>query len=322
MSFDREKFLRANQTAKEKWGSFDPIPKGVYIATLKDASINQAKTSGKTQFSLVWEIDPPDELAGRKIFDHRGLEGENAEKAYEIMNLKLSLLGVRDIPSFSGKDEQEFNNNLQFMCGRTKARLEVTYDGEYQQVRIARLLENAFVDSPPAITPPSVPNTPIPSTPPQNVTQAEPPKTAPNFEKGSTVTVKRADGESLGDIININPALQKAYVKYRAGGEEMVDFNQIIKVWNAGEIPASTPTPQVSPETQAPFNSEEVEEVIEEVALQVGMNVKFNFQNKELTGEIKEIIEKDNMVKIHFLNPDVNRIQAAKVSIEKVITVV
>jgi hypothetical protein len=52
------------------------------------------------------------------------------------------------------------------------------------------------------------------------------------------------------------------------------------------------------------------------------MNVKFNFQNKELTGEIKEIIEKDNMVKIHFLNPDVNRIQAAKVSIEKVITVV
>jgi hypothetical protein len=299
--FDRNKFLQANQRVKEKYPGLQPIPEGIYIATLDDASINKAKTSGRQQASFVWKIDPPDELQGRSIYNHIGLE---EEIGYEILNIVLSTLGVRDLPNFI----ENIDQNLQFLCGRTKARLKIEEKDGFQQVRIKKLLESAFNET-------SIPETKQVQVP--NVANAPP--SAPNdltskYPKGANVTVKRPDGEYLAEIVNFNPALNKIFVKYKdeAHGSGLVDISQIVHVFGADELQpiSSTVSPEVAEEI--------VEEIVEEVSVKVGMNVKLNYQGRDVIGTIQELLESDGKVKVKGTDPADNKTKIFTVSLDKI----
>jgi len=63
-----------------------------------------------------------------------------------------------------------------------------------------------------------------------------------------------------------------------------------------------------------------IEEIIEEEAIpiNVGMNVKFMFQEKERTGEVKELIPDKNSVKIKSVDPADNKPKLYTVALEKV----
>ena len=58
--------------------NFDPIPKGQYVASIRDAGVSPLK-SGKGQgVKLTWEVEGG-EYEGRKIFDHVIISHENAD---------------------------------------------------------------------------------------------------------------------------------------------------------------------------------------------------------------------------------------------------
>src|SRR5215472_11637408 len=49
---------------------FEPLPKGQYVASIKDASVGALKSGKGQAVSLTWQVDDNDEkYAGRLIFD-------------------------------------------------------------------------------------------------------------------------------------------------------------------------------------------------------------------------------------------------------------
>lgn len=325
MSFDKEKFLKANKSLREKNPNFgDPFPKGVYVCDLIDCELNNAKSSGREQVSFIWEVMPTDDLAGRKIYEHIAtddeIKGEAKYSQAEILNMKLGQLGVKDMASFI----ENFKNNLKWLAGKTKARLRVDHQGDFQQIRLEKLLENAFQNGPVTnvthhqpvekVAEPQVPKDT------RQVGTYEQPKTEVTIAQDSKILFKHpTEGEQVATVKMANPAIGKFFLQFDNDklGAGMYDIKDMVKPLSNGETQQQTLTNVPKPTEQAPF-SEEVEEVIEEVPLANGMNVKFIWQNAERSGEVKELVPDKNAVKIKSVDPADGKAKLYTVDISKV----
>ena len=248
MGFDREKFLAANQRVRENNPGLTAFPEGIYNCKLIDAGLNQAKASGREQVSFVWEVQPPDDLSGRKIYDHIGIGNDTG---LEVLNVKLSTMGVKDFPDFAANFEQ----NLAYMANRVQARLKISHNVkegvEYQQLRIKTLIENPFQNNGNQVQAP-VQQVQQQTQQTQQPVQ-QPVQTGLDIPNEATILVQLADGEQLATAKNYNRPAGKVFVIYKneALGTGMIDVSQVKKVFSPGEV-SNTET-----------SVEEIEEVVE-----------------------------------------------------------
>jgi len=65
--------------AEEGSQDFEPLPKGNYVASLRDAKVGALKSGRGQSVELTWEIEGNQKYAGRLIFDRAILTHESAE---------------------------------------------------------------------------------------------------------------------------------------------------------------------------------------------------------------------------------------------------
>lgn len=305
MAFDRDRFLKANQSNQEK-GGLKNAKEGVYNVTLIDAALTTAR-SGRDQIVFCYQVDPPDELAGEKIWEYIGLDSDGG---YAVLDVRLSQFGVKDTVTFIG----DFENNLQKLINRTKARIQVKHvpntnnpGQEFQQIRVQRLIENAFANEAPNYIPPPTQEQQTISSP---ATMPESTNDAPNILNESTILVNYQGKPEKCKVLNYMKPTGKLFVEFAntALGKSMVDVKDIIS------------TQVTDPPPSLPQIQEVVEEIVEEVveiAIQIGMNVKFSYNGKELSGTIHELIPEENSAKIRFTDPADKKLKALKLTVDK-----
>jgi len=309
MAFDREKFLKANRELQEKRGQgFKEHPAGIYNVKLIDAGLNQAKSSGREQATFVWEIEPPDDIQGQKIYEHFGLEDGEVP-----LIIRLNSLGVQDgqmLEQFT----LEFEKNLAYMANRAKARIKLEYVPgknnpavEFQRIKLLKLFEGPFPNG-------QLPNGQT-SQPKEEVqTQSVPPETGPDIANESKIVVKYNGKPEVCKVLNYMKPTGKLFVEFDDTklGKSAVDVKDVIST-SIDPTPPFDATSSVVEE----IVEEVVEEIVEEIPIQVGMNVKFTYQAKELTGIIHELIQAENAVKVQYTDPNDKKQKRIKIAIDK-----
>lgn len=290
--FDKEMFNRANQKREEQFGEVDD---GLYICHLDDAEIGPSKNSGKNQLKLQWKISADDPaFANKNIFQCVGLEKDNdddLEVAYGIVAMLASILGIKDMDSFSDNPNMHLTK-----CIDSEARIEVkTNDGGFKQVKIRKMITKTYdpeyFDS-------------SPQTLPQEEVTLSP---------GTRVIVTDANGEQKGTVIEVN---SEEDIKVQIGDLittvalsqlELHDWQEEKQAENFQPEPLTSEEEKASAETQ-PAEIQEKDEVeivdlvndhAEKVTfydLEEGMQISGEYKGATYNGTVYKLDETKDLV--------------------------
>jgi len=119
--------------AKES-GGFTDFEDGFYEAELKEAELQESKSSGRLQVLMVWEVVEGDEK-GKSYRDYQGIDNEVGAA---ILMGNLVTLGAEEVDS--PEDLGETLTDLQERG--IVARVELKTKGDFQNLRIRKVLEN------------------------------------------------------------------------------------------------------------------------------------------------------------------------------------
>ncbi|MBK9284953.1 MAG: hypothetical protein IPM51_11660 [Sphingobacteriaceae bacterium] len=295
--FDKEMFQRANANRQD----FD-VEDGTYLCELIDAEIAPSKGQGKLQMKLQWKISPDDPLYGnRNIFQCVGLEKDDdvkQEKAYEVVAMLASILGIKDMESFS----EDPNMHL-LKCIGSEARITLKEKDGFQNIRINKIIHNTYD---PSIFPSSSPTT-TERTEEQTLTV------------GTKVLVATKDGQKKGKVAGIT---SEEDIQILLSTNQMihVTINQLeLFEWEEEKTPEDfKPEPvdsEVVKETTEPASIEEAKEIelldlgndipkpeVSFYTLKEGENVSGVYKDETYTGTIHKLDEAAGLVFIRVGN--------------------
>lgn len=277
MAFDKSKFLAANQAVSSD-NPFPEIEPGFYIATLDDANLGNAKSSGRYQATFIWAFDECEtKLFGKKIASRIGLEND---ENYKALNGCLYAMGVSQA-QLVGEFAENPDAFLERLVG-TKARLEISKNGDFTNTRVKKLISSPLksngdnIVSSPALQTQQPVNT---------LTSTPAPTKEITISVGMLVLVNKNGVELPGKIMGYQEATNEVLIKYDDTSLKAEPVS----------IELVRPNPNAAPLAQ-PAKVEEVgvvEEIIEEVKeppkLEVGMQASGTYEGKQIHGEIYKI---------------------------------
>lgn len=300
MAFNKEYFKQINQKLKDN--KFPDLEDGLFNAELLDTDYGPSKNSGRLQASFKWKIDQ-DEVAnaGRIAFDNIGLtdaQGVPSEGGYTAFGIRMRQLGLTNEDAVADDPQ----GALQAVVG-SKARIQLKTDGEFQNVRVKKLLYSPLADNDPqpqaagngsAIPPTTVAApTPTPEPEPTAPDNAAAYDNAP-FSNTSTVEVKEGmevvyrakDGQKACIVETELEDSDQIMLRPKSGGKAfLAKRTDCFFVVPSETVIAPTPEPEPQPEAEE-----------EAIVLEIGMNVRGKYKDTVITGTVKKIEEQLELV--------------------------
>ena len=306
MAFNKDFFKQQNQKLKDN--AFPELEDALCNATLVDANLNNSKNTGRLQASFQWKIDPDESKnANRMAFSHIGLTEKDdqgnmvpAEGGYTAFSVTMFKLGLNNVDAVADDPE----GALQAVIG-SKVRLKIETKGEFQNIRVQKLLYSPLTDggSDPTPQPETAAGGNGVQTPVQTAVAAPEPQPEPENSNAAAYNNKPFTNDGTVEVKEGMPVIWRS----KEGQvncvveTELEDSDQILlrkvsggKPFMAARvdcffvIPNDTvqnPVKELTPEPVPEPVSEEP------IVLEVGMNLRGKYKGEVITGKVKKIEE-------------------------------
>lgn len=295
MAFNKDFFKQQNQKLKDN--AFPELEDGLCNATLVDAGLNNSKNSGRLQATFQWKIDHDEPInANRLAFSHIGLTdgaGTPAEGGYSAFAINMRKLGLSNEDAVADDPA----GALQVVIG-SKARISIETKGEFQNIRIKKLLYSPLTDS-------SIQESaePQPESNGAAVKTVEPEPTVESnaaaydnapFSNNGSVEVKEGmpviwrskEGQHNCVVETELEDSDQILLRKVSGGKPFM-ANRVDCFFVVAKDEVKNPVAEVEPEPEPEAESEADAPIV----LEPGMNIRGKYKGETITGKIKKIDE-------------------------------